>query len=106
MPTSHGKATSSSVFPASSPCPDPCLPRLRIVLEHCTTKDALDAVRACGPTVVGSITAHHLYINTEDVLGDPFNFCKPVAKMPTDRVALLQAIADRSGKFFFGKQDP
>lgn len=77
-------------------------PRLRIVLEHCTTKDALDAVRACGPTVVGSITAHHLYINTEDVLGDPFNFCKPVAKMPTDRVALLQAIADRSGKFFFG----
>jgi dihydroorotase len=28
-------------------------PSLRIVLEHCSTKAALDAVRACGPTVAG-----------------------------------------------------
>lgn len=35
-------------------------PRLRIVLEHCTTADAVRAVEACGETVVGTITAHHL----------------------------------------------
>lgn len=29
-------------------------PQLRIVLEHCSTAAALDAVRACGPTVAGS----------------------------------------------------
>lgn len=33
---------------------------LKIVLEHCTTADAVDAVNQCGPNVVGTITAHHL----------------------------------------------
>lgn len=31
-------------------------PRLRIVLEHCTTQDAVEAVRACGETVAATIT--------------------------------------------------
>lgn len=35
-------------------------PRLKIVLEHCTTAAAVAAVEACGETVVGTITAHHL----------------------------------------------
>lgn len=35
-------------------------PKLKIVLEHCTTADAVTAVEACGETVVGTITAHHL----------------------------------------------
>jgi len=29
-------------------------PKLRIILEHCSTSAALDAVRACGPSVAGS----------------------------------------------------
>lgn len=37
-------------------------PRLKIVLEHCTTEDAVRAVEACGDTVVGTITAHHLLV--------------------------------------------
>lgn len=28
-------------------------PKLRIVLEHCTTAAAVAAVRSCGPTVAG-----------------------------------------------------
>lgn len=56
-------------------------PRLRIVLEHCSTREALDAVRACGPTVAATITAHHLWMTVDDFwCGDAFNFCKPVAK--------------------------
>ena len=41
-------------------------------------------------------------MTVDDWAGDPINFCKPVAKLPTDRVALLQAAIDGSGKFFFG----
>jgi dihydroorotase len=77
-------------------------PRLRIVLEHCTTAAAVEAVKKCGPNVVGTITAHHLFLIVDDWAGDPINFCKPVAKLPSDRVALLKAAASGSPKFFLG----
>lgn len=77
-------------------------PTLRIVLEHCTTAAALDAVRSCGPKVVATITAHHLFLCIDDVVGDPQNFCKPVAKLPSDRVALLKAAFGGEEKFFLG----
>lgn len=77
-------------------------PRLRIVLEHCTTSSALAAVRECGPNVVGTITAHHLFLSIDDVVGDPLNFCKPVAKLPSDRLALLGAATGGEKKFFLG----
>ncbi|KAF2758182.1 Dihydroorotase [Pseudovirgaria hyperparasitica] len=78
-------------------------PKLRIVLEHCTTRDALDAVLKCGPSVAATITAHHLWICVDDVCGDAFNFCKPVAKTMEDRVALVRAAVEGgNGKFFFG----
>lgn len=77
-------------------------PNLRIILEHCSTAAALAAVRACGPTVAGTITAHHLSLIIDDWAGDPFCFCKPVAKTPEDRDALLQAVVASKGKFFLG----
>lgn len=78
-------------------------PRLRIVLEHCSTREALEAVRMCGPTVAATITAHHLWITLDDTCGDVFNYCKPIAKSLVDRVALLKAVVDdESDKFFFG----
>ncbi len=77
-------------------------PRLRIVLEHCTTAAAIEVVRLCGPTVGATITAHHLFLTVEDWAGDPFCYCKPVAKTPADRRALLEAVVSRDPKFFFG----
>ena len=77
-------------------------PRLRIILEHCTTAAAVEAVKQCGPTVAGTITAHHLSIIVDSWAGDPFCFCKPVAKTPADRDALLRAAASGDPKFFFG----
>ena len=77
-------------------------PKLRIVLEHCTSAAAISAVRQCGSNVVGTITAHHLFLNIDDVVGDPLNFCKPVAKLPSDRLALLQATLSGEEKFFLG----
>ena len=77
-------------------------PKLRIILEHCTTAAAIEAVGRCGPTVAGTITAHHLSITVDSWAGDPFCFCKPVAKTPADRDALLRAAALGDPKFFFG----
>ncbi|KAI5867653.1 dihydroorotase, homodimeric type [Durotheca rogersii] len=77
-------------------------PRLRIVLEHCSTAGALDAVRACGPEVAATITAHHLYLTGDDSKVDPLAFCKPIPKRASDRDALLRAVVSGDPKFFFG----
>ena len=78
-------------------------PQLRIVLEHCTTAAALQAVAKCGPTVAATVTAHHLWITTDDVVGDPFLFCKPVAKSQWDRIALLRAAVGEKGEELRGR---
>ena len=76
-------------------------PRLRIILEHCTTAAAVECVKNCGENVVGTITPHHLFLIVDDWAGDPINYCKPVAKTPKDRQALLKAAVSGS-KFFLG----
>lgn len=78
-------------------------PKLRIVLEHVSTRAGVEAVRAL-PNVAGTITAHHLILTLDDVIGgalNPHNFCKPVAKRPEDREALVGA-AIESEDFFLG----
>ncbi|KAF7313587.1 hypothetical protein HMN09_00515000 [Mycena chlorophos] len=77
-------------------------PRLRIVLEHATTRAAVEAVKACGPTVACTITAHHLALTVDDWAGQSFHFCKPVAKYPDDREALRQVIREGHPRFFLG----
>lgn len=77
-------------------------PKLRIILEHCTTAAAVKAVKSCGPNVAATITAHHLFMIVDDWAGDPHCFCKPVAKLPSDRRALLKTVVSGDPKFFFG----
>ncbi|KAF8640112.1 hypothetical protein AX17_001348 [Amanita inopinata Kibby_2008] len=77
-------------------------PRLRIVLEHATTRAAVEAVKSCGPTVACTITAHHLALTVDDWAGQSFHFCKPVAKYPDDREALRQVIREGNPRFFLG----
>lgn len=69
-------------------------PRLRIVLEHATTRAAIEAVKLCGPAVACTITAHHLALTVDDWAGQSWNYCKPVAKLPDDRQALQQVIKE------------
>lgn len=79
-------------------------PRLKIVLEHITTADAIQMVEQL-PNVAATITAHHLLLTIDDIIGDkicPHNFCKPIAKRPEDREALLKAATSGNPKFFFG----
>jgi dihydroorotase len=54
------------------------------------------------PNFVGTITAHHLFLIIDDWADDPHSFCKPVAKLLSNREALIKAAVSGNGKFFFG----
>lgn len=85
-------------------------PQLRIVLEHVSTAAAVDWVRQQrstprSTTVAATITAHHLVLTLDDVVGDllePHNFCKPLAKRSEDRAALIAAATSGDPAFFLG----
>ncbi|KXS10734.1 Dihydroorotase [Gonapodya prolifera JEL478] len=77
-------------------------PRLRIVLEHATTEAAVECVKSLGPTVGCSITVHHLDLVVDDWAGQNHHFCKPVAKLPSDRDALRQVVKEGHPRFFMG----
>jgi dihydroorotase len=71
-------------------------PNLKIVLEHATSKAAVELVKRLGDTVGCTITVHHLQLIVDDWAGQPHHFCKPVAKYPHDRSALQEVVS--SGK--------
>lgn len=80
---------------------------LRVVLEHCTTADAVAFVRdhAASGRVGATITAHHLLINRSHIFQGgirPHLYCLPIAKRETHRVALLEAATSGEGPFFLG----
>ena len=77
-------------------------PRLRIVLEHVTTRAGVELLD-CFDNLFATITLHHLLITLDDVLGGlmrPHLFCKPVAKRPEDRDALRRAALGHPRAFF------
>lgn len=80
-------------------------PKLKIVLEHVTTADAVREIERLGDNVAATITVHHLYLTLDDIIGGslrPHAFCKPVAKRPEDREALILAATGGNPKFFLG----
>jgi dihydroorotase len=79
-------------------------PNLKIVLEHITTKNAVDFV-AKNANVFATITAHHLLFNRNDMLAGgirPHYYCLPILKAEEHRKALVVAALGDSGKFFAG----
>jgi dihydroorotase len=80
-------------------------PELRIVLEHITTKDAVDFVLAEGPDLAATITPHHLEINRNAMFEGglrPHMYCLPTAKREQHRLALRVAATSGDPKFFLG----
>lgn len=80
-------------------------PRLRIVLEHLSTREAVDFVAKGPERLAATITAHHLLFTIDDMMGaglNPHLFCKPPIKSAADRRALRNAAFSGSPKFFFG----
>lgn len=79
-------------------------PRLRIVMEHITTAAAV-ALLDRFENLHATVTGHHLVITLDDVAGgllQPHLFCKPIAKRPEDREALLAAALSAHPKLMLG----
>ena len=79
-------------------------PNLKIIMEHITTKDAVELLDKYS-NLYATVTLHHLLITLDDVAGgmlDPHLFCKPIAKTPVDRNALLNAALKAHPKLMFG----
>jgi dihydroorotase len=80
-------------------------PGLKVVLEHITTAEAADFVRAAGPQLAATITPHHLHINRNAMFRGglrPDFYCLPVAKRERHRLALVAAATSGDPKFFLG----
>lgn len=80
-------------------------PKLRIVLEHTSTKAAVEMVESLGDRVSATLTVHHLLLTTSDVRNGefhPHHFCAPICKSDLDRKALVQAALSDNPKFFLG----
>ena len=79
-------------------------PDLKIIMEHITTKDAIELLDKYD-NLHATVTLHHLLITLDDVAGgmlQPHLFCKPIAKRPEDRTALLNAALGANPKLMFG----
>jgi dihydroorotase len=80
-------------------------PQLKVVVEHITTRDAAQFVRAARPGVAATITAHHLLLNRNALFDGgirPHHFCMPVLKRETHRAALVEAALCGEPRFFLG----
>lgn len=80
-------------------------PSLKIVLEHITTKNAVDFVKSASSNVAATITVHHLLFNRNHMLVGgirPHYFCLPILKRNTHQLALIEAATSGSEKFFLG----
>ena len=81
------------------------LPKLKIVLEHITTANAVKFVLSAADNVAATITAHHLLMNRSDLFRGgirPHNYCLPILKREEHRLELVKAASSGNPKFFLG----
>jgi dihydroorotase len=80
-------------------------PGLRVVLEHITTRDAVQFVLESEPRLAATVTAHHLLLNRNALFEGgirPHHYCLPVLKREEHRRALVAAATGGSPRFFLG----
>ena len=78
---------------------------LRVIMEHITTSQAVDYVRANDTNLGATITTHHLVINRNHILAGGIKthyYCLPVAKREEHRIALRAAATSGDARFFLG----
>ncbi len=80
-------------------------PKLRVVLEHISTRHAVDFVLESTAKLAATLTPHHLLYNRNQLLGSglkPHYYCLPILKHADDQAALIQAAVSGHPKFFAG----
>ncbi len=81
------------------------VPKLKIVLEHITTANAVKFVLAANVNVAATITPQHLLYSRNAIFKGglrPHFYCLPVLKREEHRLALLKAATSGNPKFFLG----
>jgi dihydroorotase len=79
--------------------------RLRIVLEHVSTREGVQFVQEARKGVAATITPQHLLLNRNALLAGgmrPHHYCLPILKTEADRATLVAAAISGSPKFFLG----
>jgi dihydroorotase len=80
-------------------------PGLKIVLEHVTTIEGVDFVRAHAERMGATITPHHLVLNRNALFQGgirPHYYCLPIVKRDKHRLALRRAATSGESCFFLG----
>lgn len=80
-------------------------PDMKLVVEHITTRDAAEFVKAHGDNVAATITVQHLAYNRNHMLVGgirPHLFCLPILKRNIHQQALQDAVVSGSHKYFLG----
>ncbi|UYV39048.1 dihydroorotase [Rhodobacteraceae bacterium D3-12] len=80
-------------------------PSLRVVMEHITTSQGVDYVRANDKDLAATITVQHLILDRNDMLVGgmrPHYYCLPILKRGSHRKALLAAATSGDKRFFLG----
>ena len=80
-------------------------PRLRVVLEHVTTRAGIGFVRAQGDRVAATLTPQHLLLNRAALFAGglrPHLYCLPLLQRERDRAALVEAATGGEPRFFLG----
>jgi len=80
-------------------------PKLRVIFEHISTKDAVDFVKESSDLVAATITPQHMVLNRNDLLSGglkPHHYCLPVVKREIHRKAIAEAAFSGNRKFFLG----
>ncbi len=80
-------------------------PALKVVMEHVTTREAVEYVRSVPAGLAATITTHHLILNRNHLLVGgmrPHYYCLPVAKREIHRQALVEAATSGDARFFLG----
>lgn len=80
-------------------------PKLKIVMEHVTTKQGVEFVKNAHSGVAATLTAHHLLLNRNAIFKGglrPHAYCLPVLKREEHRLALVAAATSANPKFFLG----
>ncbi|KAG6433473.1 hypothetical protein SASPL_105087 [Salvia splendens] len=81
-------------------------PQLKVVMEHITTKDAVDFVLSSDEGfVAATVTPQHIVLNRNSLFQgglQPHNYCLPVLKREIHRQAIASAVTSGSKRFFLG----
>ncbi|OOG23929.1 dihydroorotase [Thioalkalivibrio denitrificans] len=80
-------------------------PGLRVVLEHITTRDAVQFVRDGDDRLGATVTPQHILMNRNALFQGgmrPHHYCLPVLKRERHRQAIMDVLAEGHPRFFLG----